>query len=99
MKAGSRAGASENPLLLYQPGLSLTRRQEAEQIKQVPWLAKTAVIDLVAEAVETAAARGTTAGHPWARGIATLEHCGRPHWGTLRTGLDQPGEINLLRRM
>ena len=44
----------------------------------VPWLAKPAVIDLVAEAVETAAAQGTTAGHPWAPGIAALEDCGHP---------------------
>jgi hypothetical protein len=36
----------------------------------VSWLAKPAVIDLVVEAVETAAAPGTTAGHPWAPGIA-----------------------------
>ena len=43
-----------------------------------PCLAKPAVIDLVAEAVETAAAPGTTAGHPWARGIAALEDCGHP---------------------
>ena len=42
------------------------------------WLAKPAVIDLVAEAVETAAAQGATAEHPWARGIAALEDCGRP---------------------
>src|SRR5258705_3197537 len=38
-----------------------------------PWVANPAVIDLVAEAVETAAAPGTTAEHPWARGIAALE--------------------------
>ncbi len=44
----------------------------------VPWMAKPAVIDLVAEAVETAAALGTTAEHPWARGIAALEGCGHP---------------------
>ena len=44
----------------------------------VPWLAKPMVIDLVAEAVETAAVPGTTAEHPWARGIAALEGCGRP---------------------
>jgi len=44
----------------------------------VPWLAKPAVIDLVAEAVETAAAQGRTAEHPWARGIAALEDGGRP---------------------
>jgi hypothetical protein len=43
-----------------------------------PWLAKPAVIDLVAEAVETAATRGATAGHPWARGIEAVEECGRP---------------------
>ena len=42
------------------------------------WLDKPAVIDLVAEAVETAAAQGATAEHPWARGIAALEDCGRP---------------------
>jgi hypothetical protein len=44
----------------------------------VPWLAKPAVIDLVAEAVETAAGQGTTAEHPWARGIAALQDRGRP---------------------
>jgi len=44
----------------------------------VPWLAKPAVIDLVAEAVETASAQGRTAEHPWARGIAALEDCGHP---------------------
>ena len=44
----------------------------------MPWLAKPAVIDLVAEAVETAAAQGRTAEHPWARGIAALEDCGHP---------------------
>ena len=43
-----------------------------------PWLAKPAVIDLVAEAVEAAAAPGTTQEHPWARGIAALEGCGHP---------------------
>jgi len=42
------------------------------------WLAKPAVIDLVAEAVETAAAQEATAEHPWARGIAALEDGGRP---------------------
>jgi hypothetical protein len=41
-------------------------------------LAKPAVIDLVAEAVETAAAQGATARHPWARGIEAVEECGRP---------------------
>ena len=44
----------------------------------VPWLAKPAVIDLVAEAVETAAVPGTTAGHPWELGIAALEGSGHP---------------------
>ena len=44
----------------------------------VPWLGKPAVIDLVAEAVETAAAPGTTAGHPWARGMAALEEWAHP---------------------
>jgi hypothetical protein len=44
----------------------------------VPWLAKPAVIDLVAEAVETAAVRGTTPGHPWEQGIAALEGSGHP---------------------
>src|SRR5260370_37729361 len=34
----------------------------------MPWLAKQAVIDLVAEAVETVAAQGTTAEHPGRRG-------------------------------
>jgi len=33
----------------------------------VPWLAKPTVIDLVAEAVETAAVPATTAEHPWRR--------------------------------
>ncbi|HEY2576378.1 MAG TPA: SEC-C domain-containing protein [Streptosporangiaceae bacterium] len=37
------------------------------------WSAEPAVIDLVAEAVETAAALETADGHLWARGIATLE--------------------------
>jgi hypothetical protein len=44
----------------------------------VPWLAKPAMADLVAEAVETAAVPGTTAEHPWARGIAALEGSGHP---------------------
>ena len=44
----------------------------------MPWLAKPAVIDLVAEAVETAAAQGRAAEHPWARGIAALEDGGHP---------------------
>ena len=44
----------------------------------VPWLAKPTVIDLVAEAVETAVVPGTTAEHPWAQGIAALEGSGRP---------------------
>ena len=43
-----------------------------------PSLARPAVIDLVAEAVETAAAQEAAAEHPWARGIAALEDCGRP---------------------
>ena len=43
-----------------------------------PWLAKPAVIDLVAEAVETAAVPGKIDEHPWARGIAALEDCGHP---------------------
>ena len=47
-------------------------------VSLVPWLAKPAVIDLVAEAVETAAVPGTTQEHPWARGIAALEGCGHP---------------------
>ncbi len=42
------------------------------------WLARPMVIDLVAEAVETVAVPVTTAGHPWARGIAALEGCGHP---------------------
>ncbi len=42
------------------------------------WLAKPAVIDLVAEAVETAAVLAATAEHPWARGIAALGGCGHP---------------------
>jgi hypothetical protein len=44
----------------------------------VPWLVKPTVIDLVAEAVETAASPGATDGHPWAPGIAALEGCGHP---------------------
>jgi SEC-C motif len=44
----------------------------------VPWLAKPPVIDLVAEAVETAAVPGTTEEHPWARGIAALDGGGHP---------------------
>ena len=44
----------------------------------VPWSAKPAVIDLLAETVETASALRTTVGHPWARGIAALEDCGHP---------------------
>ena len=47
-------------------------------VNVVPWLAKPAVIDLVAEAVETAAVPGMTDEHPWARGIAALEDCGHP---------------------
>jgi hypothetical protein len=47
-------------------------------VSLVPWLAKPAVIDLVAEAVETAAVPQTTQEHPWARGIAALEGCGHP---------------------
>ena len=47
-------------------------------VTPVPWLAKPAVIDLVAEAVETAAGPGTAAEHSWARGIAALESCGHP---------------------
>jgi hypothetical protein len=47
-------------------------------VNVVPVLAKPAVIDLVAEAVETAAAPGMTGEHPWARGIAALEDCGHP---------------------
>jgi hypothetical protein len=43
-----------------------------------PWLTKPAVIDLVAEAVEAAAAQEAAAEHPWARGIAALEDGGRP---------------------
>src|SRR5690242_15714618 len=44
----------------------------------VPWPAKPTVIDLVAEAVETAAVPATTAEHTWAQGIAALEASGRP---------------------
>ena len=36
------------------------------------------MIDLVAEAVETAAVPGTTQEHPWAWSIAALEGCGHP---------------------
>lgn len=45
-------------------------------VNVVPGLAKPAVIDLVADAVETAAVPGMTDEHPWARGIAALEDCG-----------------------
>ena len=44
-------------------------------VSLVPWLAKPAVIDLVAEAVETAAVPGTTQEHPWARGIGVRASC------------------------
>jgi hypothetical protein len=47
-------------------------------VNVVPGLAKPAVIDLVAEAVETAAVPGMTDEHPWAGGIAALEDCGHP---------------------
>jgi hypothetical protein len=47
-------------------------------VNVVPGLAKPAVIDLVAEAVETAAAPGMTDEHPWARGIAALRIAGIP---------------------
>ena len=47
-------------------------------VSSAPWLAKPAVIDLVAEAVETAAAQEAAAEHPWARGIAAVEDCGHP---------------------
>ena len=47
-------------------------------VSSAPWLAKPAVIDLVAEAVETAAAQEATAEHPWARGIAAVEDGGHP---------------------
>jgi len=49
----------------------------------MPWLAKPAVLDLVAEAVETAAVPGTTADHPWAPGIAALEGWAHPAIPTL----------------
>jgi hypothetical protein len=80
--------------LLTHPGLGPRGRLDADDagealesisalaagsaITLVPWLAKPMVIDLVAEAVETAAVPGTTAEHPWARGIAALEGCGHP---------------------
>jgi SEC-C motif-containing protein len=47
-------------------------------VSSAPWLAKPAVIDLVAEAVETAAAQEATAEHPWAGGIAAMEDGGHP---------------------
>jgi SEC-C motif len=47
-------------------------------VNPASWLAKPAVIDLVAEVVETAAVPGTTQEHPWARGMAALEDCGHP---------------------
>jgi len=47
-------------------------------VNLVSWLAKPPVIDLVAEAVETAAVPGVTEEHPWARGIAALEGGGHP---------------------
>src|SRR6266567_7887826 len=47
-------------------------------VNVVPGLVKPAVIDLMAEAVETAAGPGRTDEHPRARGIAALEDCGPP---------------------
>ena len=43
-----------------------------------PLLAKPAAIDLVAEAVETAAVPGSFAEHPWAPGIAAVDGRGHP---------------------
>ena len=57
---------------------SISALAAGSAVTLVPWLAKPMVIDLVAEAVETAAVPGTTAEHPWARGIAALEGCGHP---------------------
>jgi SEC-C motif len=44
----------------------------------VPWPTRPTAIELVAEAVETAAVPGAATGHPWARGIAAPEGCGNP---------------------
>ena len=57
---------------------SISALAAGSAVTLVPWLAKPMVIDLVAEAVETAAVPGTTAEHPWARGIVALESCGHP---------------------
>src|ERR1035437_10999217 len=57
---------------------SISALAAGSAVTLVPRLAKPMVIDLVAEAGETAAGPGTTAEHPWARGIAALEGCGHP---------------------
>ncbi|MGH3225513.1 MAG: SEC-C domain-containing protein [Streptosporangiaceae bacterium] len=57
---------------------SISALAAGSAVTLVPWLAKPAVIDLVAEAVETAAVPGPSAEHPWARGIAALEGRGHP---------------------
>ncbi len=91
---GLAARAGVPRWLLTHPGLGPRGRLDADDagralesisalaagsaVTVVPWLAKPVVIDLVAEAVEIAAVPGTTAGHPWARGIAALEGCGHP---------------------
>jgi hypothetical protein len=55
---------------------SISSLAAGSAVTLVPWLAKPAVIDLVAEAVETAAVPGPSAEHPWARGIAALRAAG-----------------------
>ena len=58
--------------------VSISALAAGSAVTLVPWLAKPAVIDLVAEAVETTAVPGPSAEHPWARGIAALEGRGHP---------------------
>lgn len=91
-RLGSRTGVS--PWLLTHRGFGPRGRLDTGVVAEVlgcvwalaagrsvtlaPWLAKPAVIDLVAEAVETAAVPGRVDEHPWARGIAALEDRGHP---------------------
>ncbi|MGH3069674.1 MAG: hypothetical protein ACRDOL_19765 [Streptosporangiaceae bacterium] len=48
---------------------SISALAAGSAVTLVPWLAKSMVIDLVAEAVETAAVPGTTAEHPLLRSL------------------------------
>jgi SEC-C motif len=57
---------------------SISALAAGSAVTLISWLAKPAVIDLVAEAVETAAVLRPSAEHPWARGIAALEGRGHP---------------------